>query len=685
MKHLSSLRQKTAIVLVAVVQVLSLFAFTVPRVSAETLCQKSNGTTVPTGAASVTFVYNPELCIWENEYYTWDPATKVYDPKYDQTPVLNEDGTAWEYPEWHYSPAKGGYELRTISIPVPSQSKTLETATPPEDELKTIDIPAQPGVNGSSSKTTGETTVGNTGVNSSNNISGSGNNNVDIEITNNTSVVTYLDSSAVSGNASVLQNTNGGSATTGNATAIANYLTLLQSGWNPNNGALTTFSADLYGSFTGDLLFNPQSILNTGPSSINTIANNQAGDLTITVMDNASIENNINLEAISGDAIVSENTNAGDARTGDATVIANVINLINSSIDSMRSFIGNINIHGDLNGDLLLPEYIMAQLFSTGDGSYNSINNSNTVNANANISSNASITDNINLYAESGAATVSENTNAGDAISGNASTNVEHTNIIGASSSRPSGLLVFVNVLGNWIGFVHPGFMSVGNTGPDSTNTISNNNQTDIDTNVSQNYSITNNINGTAKSGDATVSRNTNAGSAITGNASAAANVVNIIDTNLNYEDWFGILFINVFGNWNGSFGTDTEAGNKPVPVAQGLGEGKGAGFDTPQVLSETEIISSGVAYVARRVAARTAASSGFGSTSGGGDTTAVSAAAAEALSASSDEPAQVSSSTGSASIRIWVPAAALVLLGAVYVARRQELEFIRSMISRVR
>ena len=37
-----------------------------------------------------------------------------------------------------------------------------------------------------------------------------------------------------------------------------------------------------------------------------------------------------------------------------------------------------------------------------------------------------------------------------------------------------------------------------------------------------------------------------------------------MIDSNMKFTDWFGVLFINVFGTWDGSFGVDTPSGDKP-------------------------------------------------------------------------------------------------------------------------
>src|SRR5690606_15758835 len=88
--------------------------------------------------------------------------------------------------------------------------------------------------------------------------------------------------------------------------------------------------------------------------------------------------------------------------------------------------------------------------------------------------------------------------------------------------------------------------------------------------NVDTNSEITNNVHVNAESGDANVTGNTKAGDATSGDATASANIANIVNSSFSLSGWFGILFINVFGSWNGSFGVDTAAGNKPkAPQSQ--------------------------------------------------------------------------------------------------------------------
>lgn len=683
MNYTARIRQKFAIATVLLVQLVSVSLFAMPiTVHADTepettavVCPPVNGTKSPTGSAARTFTYNPETCLYENDYYTWNPATKIYTPIKDvelREPRLNAEGTAYEHQQWEYSPAKGRYELRTISNPV-------TTITVPASATNTT----APSDGGARSQTIGNASISNSGADSTNEINSVDSTQADIDIINNTSVLTTLDSVSVSGDASVLQNTNGGSASTGDATAVANYLALIQSGWDPTNGEIATFNADIYGSFTGDLLFDPSLILDTGAGSTNTINDSDTTRLNVTIQDNASIQNDINLTAKSGDATVSENTKGGDATTGDAKAVANVVNMINSSINSQKGFIGTINIHGSLQGDFLLPPALLAQLQNTGAGSNNAIQQNNNTDAHVNLTSNASIYNNFNIGAFSGNALVDANTEAGSATTGTATTNVEQQNYVGVNGDGQKGLLVFVNVMGQWVGFVNPNFSTIGNTGANSDNSITNNNTTNLDLDVVQNHSITNNINLHAQSGDATVSRNTSAGDARSGDAYAGANVLNMIDSNLNYSDWFGVLFINVFGSWSGSFGADTVAGSPAH--SQSVSEAPAeAERNTPQpgrhTLAETTS-GPGSSYAAGRTAA-------------GVRTTAAREQSPALLGASSDDvPPSAAANTSlpsaessgrSFAVNWWVLAIG-ALFGAGFAVRGQEINFSRVLPRRVR
>src|SRR5690606_32678556 len=86
-----------------------------------------------------------------------------------------------------------------------------------------------------------------------------------------------------------------------------------------------------------------------------------------------------------------------------------------------------------------------------------------------------------------------------------------------------------------------------------------------------------------AQSGDASVTGNTAAGDAQSGDATASVNIANISNSTFSLSDWLGVLFINVFGTWNGSFGVDTAAGeHAPQNKSSKVSNKSGAGSKAP-------------------------------------------------------------------------------------------------------
>lgn len=652
MKSLLTRLKKSLIALTVIIQTFAPVGFsrvalaeeiaageTAAAVSPADTCPQVNGTVAPTGAGSHTFTFSPApTCLWENAYYSWDPVTKVYTPKYD-THVCDAGGVC-ERINWQYVSSERRYvETRTI-VSVPAT--TAATSTTPTTSSVSPSATTSTGTgNGTTDQTNGSSIVSGNGTDSDNSITDNSNTNADIDLANNASVLTTLNSDATSGDANALFNTTVGDVSTGDATTIANILNMIQSSWDPANGSLTLFSADLFNNYFGDLLFDPSILLGNGTGSTNTIADNSNTDLTINVAENASIENNVNLNAQSGDANANGNTDVGDVSTGDATTVANLINMINSMITSGDSFIGSINLHGDLNGDILLPQSLMDILLGNGTNSTNTISNNKTTDIDASITTSSSITNNTNLTATSGNATADANTTVGNISTGNAETSVNEMNLIGQNIQGTKGLLVFINVMGSWVGMLFNAPVTANiaaDNGTNSTNTIANNSTTNADINVERNYSIINNLNLNAASGNATANANTTVGNVSTGNASASVNLLNMIDSKMNFTDWFGVLFINVFGNWKGSFGVNTSAGDNPAPTAGGGGMGGGTPSGT------VAAANTDVPEVFRFVARNSRSGQGTGSGPVSGSEQIVAASTASSTSTPSTSPGQTSS-----------------------------------------
>lgn len=436
--------------------------------------------------------------------------------------TYNSDTNRWDTAKWQYDPASGQYVPRTLPVqgPVPGEIIGPTDPTPSTTQNAPAPEPVQPAP--TQSTTQSDTTT----------------------VDTNAQVQNNLDSAATTGTATVGSNTAGGNATTGNAAAAATIVNTVQSTVSGDTSGVAHFTADIHGNVTGDITLSP---------IIDGLAGGTATDSSLHTNDTASLLNNLGLQATSGDANVTNNTSAGNATTGTADAVLNLINLINSIVAANKSFVGTINIYGNLNGDILVSPEFIPQLLASNKGSVNG-------SVDATLTDNQSIINNIQLNAASGSATVAGNTAAGTAKTGSAQTNLTVLNLSGHEVVAKNSLLIFVNVLGTWVGVIVDA--PVGATAAALGNGVTGNSVTDQKIDATNNSTITNNISVGAKSGNANVSGNTTAGNATSGKATASANIANISNSSFGLSDWFGVLFINVFGSWHGSFGINTSQGD---------------------------------------------------------------------------------------------------------------------------
>lgn len=533
----------------------------------------------PTSPDATAYTYNCESGMWESEHFIFNPATSATTPKIAPTYAYNVTTGGYDVTMYAWDATNNAYIATTQNVATPPTGATVVgqplAPTPTGNSITNTGADSTNTIDNNGGASDGAT-ISNTGADSTNTVDGTHSTTTNNTTTTTATIDNTITATATSGTALVIDNTVAGSAQSGNAQDVANVVNLLQSSSSALGNGAVTFVANIDGDVNGDLLFDPAQIGNIQPAGANGAA---AGNTNITVNStlNASITNTIDLTAKTGDATVSQNTKAGDAKTGTATTIANVVNLINSAVSSGKSFMGTININGNLNGDILVPTNFIDQLVSantptvsidtTGSNSTNTINSGHSDSIVVNNTNNMGVTNTINTSASSGTATVSENTKAGDAKTGTAQTNITAFNLTGSQVIGRNAMLVFVNVTGTWVGLIvnAPAGTTAAAYGGGLTENTSSSHDTTI--NSTNNLAITNNITTSAQSGNASVTRNTEAGSATSGDARGTVNLANIENSSLSLSNWFGILFINVFGTWHGSFGMNTSAGD-PVAAA---------------------------------------------------------------------------------------------------------------------
>lgn len=384
-----------------------------------------------------------------------------------------------------------------------------------------------------------------------------------------------IKSDATSGDALLSKNTEAGNAITGDAAAVANIMNVVNSSIvTDSNQKIATFSQDIMGDVKGDIVLYP--LLLKAMLEANAKENSAT---TINATTDLGINNYINLAARSGDATVDSNTTAGNATTGSATAMANVVNILNSMIAAQDSFIGTINIYGSLDGDILVaPDFIPQMLANNGGGKTEEDLKVSTQDT-------TTIVNNITAVAESGAASVFGNTTGGNGTTGDADSSVVIFNVTGHDIVAENSMLIFVNVLGKWVGMIvdAPQGATAALLGTGVTKNTKY--EPDLTVNSQSTHGITNTIAISAETGDAVVSNNTTGGNAISGQAKAMANVANMSGTQLNLSGWFKVLFINIQGDWCGSFGIDTSCGGfSGVPMSQPTGPLQFIPAEAPQI-----------------------------------------------------------------------------------------------------
>ncbi len=262
---------------------------------------------------------------------------------------------------------------------------------------------------------------------------------------NNAAINNLVNLLAQSGNAKVTDNGVGGDATSGNATTEADIVNMIQD-LVSNKGAFLGV-VNINGNLNGNI--------NLPASDVNALLTpTQGGSSTpanTSATNNANINNNVTLTAISGNAAVTNNGSVGNASSGNASTILNENNIINCQIVGGNLLLVFVNVMGHWYG-ALLSEPAGATTASIGGGITKDslIPTSQTTATN-----NSTINNNVNLTSISGNATVGNNGVGGNATTGNATAIADVTNILGSQINLSGWLgILIINVFGTWNGSV---------------------------------------------------------------------------------------------------------------------------------------------------------------------------------------------------------------------------------------
>ncbi len=276
-------------------------------------------------------------------------------------------------------------------------------------------------------------------------------------------------------------------------------------------------------------------------------------DVTLNVDNTATLTNDVVVRADTGTNTAEGGDGAAIIETGNAYAAANLINVINTSLVGSRYLLITGNNFGSLQGDITLPGVeFFNSLFAQGGGSLGSLN--------ANVVNGATVNDSTSAVAATGSNSASGDGSlvlTGDAVAGGTSYNQVNTTEVGGTS-----FFILVNVIGDWTGSVHglpdgiswtrtpTGVSLMSDTGLGALGGGCCGDSTTF--NATNTASLANNVNVYALTGENYATSDGGEAAIATGDAYAAANSVNIVNTNILGRNWFFAIF-NIFGDWSGN------------------------------------------------------------------------------------------------------------------------------------
>lgn len=336
---------------------------------------------------------------------------------------------------------------------------------------------------------------------------------------------------------------------TGEAIAYANLINLINS--NLINSNLNIFLLNNFSGDVGDINLKDvwDGVLDQqGGTQVDAIYNAQENFnfIVISKKNVAEVNNSATVIANSGDNLIDNNDGQALIVSGDAVALANVINLVNTTLIGSNFFVAVINIDGSTLGDIILPA-------PTSFQSDNGLLVGGLVDSN----NNGTIDNSVQAQSNSGFNSIG---GASDStiVSGDATSLSNNNNFVNLAGESDLFMLA-VNTIGGWTGNIYnwsePGSVEPGSGvanfllggdvsqgGPNYFAIVDMENQAVIN----------NDIAAFANSGNNTIEKGSGSAEIISGNATSLVNILNIANVNFWGSNWFfGI--VNIIGSWGGN------------------------------------------------------------------------------------------------------------------------------------
>ncbi len=268
------------------------------------------------------------------------------------------------------------------------------------------------------------------------------------------------------------------------------------------------------------------------------IEDKESPEIKVVISDNQeeiNLENNVQVLASTGRIQVKDNEEEKEivVKTGEATALANVINIVNTNILNSEFFFEVVNILSPTENDLILsyPEGLESSLsFPQNENEDKEVEISNHLEVQALTGSNEEIN------------------NGGDnvIVTGKAQAQANIFSLANLDFYHDDYSLLVVNDLGNWTGGIK-GDLSTEIMGKETEGE----NQGEEDATEEKRTILKNNIQISALTGENQISENQGSSSIQTGEARSLANLFNLVNLNI-LESHFFVWVVNILDSWSG-------------------------------------------------------------------------------------------------------------------------------------
>lgn len=387
---------------------------------------------------------------------------------------------------------------------------------------------------------------------------GSANSSTESDTNTNAAEIGAESTSTADTGANTATSTGNASASSGNAIATSNVINVANTNIFDSDG-LIMFLTQLLGGAPDLRTLDLSYFFGTGATTTCTFLSCGASDTQNVIDTNtATVTNEMLVRASTGGN--SADAGAGDATStsGNAYAVANLVNLVNTNIIDSKYLLLSFNMLGNLNGDITLPDAdFWKKLFQNGSAVSGSGNQLNAA------------TD--NQVAISGTSTADAQTGGNSATSDATSTATSGvaraavSSFTQANTTQVGGTSVFLlfRVLGNWSGSVQglpdgitwqqtPDGIVLSGGSTSGTSALLGGSSNALNATTSNTAALINNVHVWALTGENQAHSATGTATASSGNAFAAANTVNLVNTTILGRNWIFAIF-NILGDWNGN------------------------------------------------------------------------------------------------------------------------------------